>query len=94
MVAHRTNSEKVEVLVGEVIHDESHGKRVRFNGREVDRYNTSEPRHVLYECGPGCYQILASHFDDGSEIYPESDVAVETGGLSYWFFTAHQAAAR
>jgi hypothetical protein len=93
-MVHRTGNETVEVLVGVVLHGEFHGKRLRFTGREVDRYDTSESRHVLYECGPGRYRILVSRFDDGSEIYPEPDMAVETGGLSYGFFTSPQAAAR
>ena len=93
-MADRTKSEKVEVLVGEVIHEEFHGKRVRFEGREVDRYDTHEARHVLYECRLGRYRILVSRFDGGSEIHPEPDVTVETGGLSYEFFTPLQAAAR
>ena len=90
----RTEGEKVEVLVGVVLHGEFHGKRLRFQGREVDRYDTSESRHILYECGPGRYRILVSRFDDGSEIYPEPDMALETGGLSYGSFTPPQAAAR
>jgi hypothetical protein len=67
----RTKGEKVEVLVGVILHGEFHGKRLRFTGREVDRYDTSESRHVLYECGPDRYRILVSRFDDGCEIHPE-----------------------
>ena len=91
----RTEGEKVEVLVGVILHGEFHGKRLRFTGREVDRYDTNESRHVLYECGPGRYRIHVSRFDHGSGIYPEPDMAAaETGDLSYRFFTPKQAAAR
>jgi hypothetical protein len=90
----RTENEMVEVLVGEIIHGEFHGKRIRFEGREVDRYDTGESRHVLYECGPSRYRILVERFDDGREIYPEPEMALETGGLSYGVFTPAQAAAR
>ncbi len=68
----RTDNEMVEVLVGEIIHGEFHGKRIRFEGREVDRYDTGESRHVLYECGSGRYRILVERFDDGREIYPRT----------------------
>jgi hypothetical protein len=90
----RTGGEKVEVLVGVILRDKFHGKRLRFTGREVDRYDTSESRHVLYECEPGRYRMLVSRFDDGSEIYPEPDMVDETSGLSYGFYTPEQAAAR
>lgn len=85
--------EKVEVLVGVVLREEFHGKRLRFRGREVDAYETGESRHVLYECGPGRYRILVSRFEDGSEIHPEPEVD-EAGGLSYGFLTPERAAAR
>jgi hypothetical protein len=90
MVQH-ADGETVEVLVGVVLHDEFHGKRLRFTGREIDRYDTGESRHVLYECGPGRYRILVSRFDDGSEIYPEPEMADESGGISYGFLTTEQA---
>ena len=90
----RTKGEKVEVLVGVILHGEFHGKRLRFTGREVDRYDTSESRHVLYECGPDRYRILVSRFDDGCEIHPEPDLADEAADLSYGFLTPPQAAAR
>lgn len=90
----RTGGERVEVLVGVVLHGEFHGKRLRFTGKEVDRYDTGESRHVLYECGPGRYRILVSRFDDGSEIYPEPEVGDESSGISYGFLTTEQAAAR
>lgn len=90
----RTGGERVEVLVGAVLHGEFHGKRLRFTGREVDRYDTSESRHVLYECGLGRYRILVSRFDDGSEIYPEPEMGDESSGISYGFLTTEQAAAR
>lgn len=89
-----TGGERVEVLVGVVLHGEFHGKRLRFTGKEVDRYDTGESRHVLYECGPGRYRILISRFDDGSEIYPEPEVGDESSGISYGFLTTEQAAAR
>jgi hypothetical protein len=90
----RTDGETVEVLVGVVLHGEFHGKRLRFTGREIDRYDTGESRYVLYECGPGRYRILVSRFDDGSEIYPEPEMADESSGISYGFLTTEQAASR
>jgi hypothetical protein len=88
------NGEKVEVLVGVVLHEEFHGKRLRFTGKEVDAYDTGESRHVLYECGPGRYRILVSRFDGGSEIHPEPEAADEAAGLSYGFLSPERAAAR
>jgi hypothetical protein len=93
MMEHK-GGEKVEVLVGVVLREEFHGKRLRFSGREVDSYDTSESRHVLYECGPGRYRILVSRFDDGSEIYPEPQLGDESSGISYGYLTTAQAAAR
>jgi hypothetical protein len=78
----RTDGERVEVLVGVVLPNVFQGKRLRFTGREVDRYDTSESRHVLYECGPGRYWNLVSRFDDGREIYPEPEMADEYSGIS------------
>ena len=57
-----TDGEKVEVLVGVVFHDQFHGKRLPFTGKEVDAYDTGESGHVLYECGPGRYRIFVSRF--------------------------------
>jgi hypothetical protein len=90
----KAGGEKVEVLVGVVLREEFHGKRLRFTGREVDAYETGESRHVLYECGPGRYRILVSRFEDGSEIHPEPEMVDEAGGLSYGFLTPERAAAR
>ena len=90
----KTDDEKVEVLVGVVLHEEFHGKWLRFTGRELDAYDTGESRHVLYECGPRRYRILVARFDGGSEIHPEPEAADEAGGLSYGFLTPERAAAR
>jgi hypothetical protein len=89
----RADGERVEALVGVVLHGESHGNRLRFTGRGVDRYDTGESRHVLDECGPGRYRILVSRFDDGGEIYPEPEMRDEPGGISYGYLTTAQAAA-
>ena len=72
----------------------SRQERLRFTGREVDRYDTGESRHVLYECGPGRYRILVSRFDDGSEIYPEPEMGDESSSISYGYLTTEQAATR
>ena len=93
MMEHK-GGEKVEVHVGMVLHDEFHANSLRFSGREVDSYDTSESRHVLYECGPGRYRILVSRFDDGSEIYPEPEMGDESSRISYGYLTTKQAAAR
>jgi hypothetical protein len=88
----KTGGEKVEVLVGVVLHDEFHSKRLRLEDKEVDAYDTGESRHVLYECGLGRYRIFVSRFDDGSKIYPELKAREEAGGLSYGFLTPERAA--
>jgi hypothetical protein len=87
---------KVEVVVGVVAGDEFiQAWKLRFEGKELDRYEEGGRSRVLYECGKGRYRIVESDLKEGSVIFPEQVIDPETGGVDrYEVFSPSQAAAR